>query len=85
MTEARHWSEIAPEDATEIQLPRDDIIGPLNEEGKVCPWPWEPQQLVGVPLGQYHCIYCGAMVIAGVPHIDYRDEPGPGPDGILKA
>ena len=22
---------------------------------------------------EYHCEYCGAMVIAGVPHIDYRE------------
>ena len=71
-----HWSEIAPEDATEIDLAeRLDIDAPVNEAGERCPWPWEPQQLVGVPLGQYHCPYCGAMVIAGVPHIDYSDLP----------
>jgi hypothetical protein len=29
--------------------------------------------LVGVPMGQYHCSYCGAMVIAGIPHLDYRE------------
>lgn len=22
----------------------------------------------------YHCKFCGAMVIAGMPHIDYSDE-----------
>jgi hypothetical protein len=68
------WSEIEPADATAINLAeRLDIDAPLNEAGERCPRPWEPQQLVGVPLGQYHCPYCGAMVIAGVPHLDYGD------------
>ena len=69
----RPWHEIAPEDAINIELPRPDIAGPVNEQGEPCPWPWEPQQLVGVPLGQYHCGYCGAMVMAGLPHIDYAE------------
>jgi hypothetical protein len=68
----RHWSEIAPEDAVDIVLPRDDVIGPVTSEHEPCPWPWDPQQLVGVPLGQYHCPFCGEMVLAGMPHLDYR-------------
>ena len=28
----------------------------------------KPETLIGLPLGQYHCPDCGAMVIAGVPH-----------------
>jgi|GEM_PF-5968592 len=69
-----YWYDIAPEDAAEIDLTkRDDIRGPLNEAGEPCPWPWEPQQMVGVPLGQYRCGYCGAMVMAGVPHLDYDE------------
>lgn len=68
-----HWSTIAPADAVDIELPRAGIIGPLNSLGGPCPWPWEPQQLVGQPLGQYHCGYCGEMVIAGVPHPDYSE------------
>lgn len=71
---AMHWREIAPADATKISLRRRlDIYAPLNENGERCPWPWEPQQLVGVPMGQYHCPYCLAMVIAGMAHIDYAD------------
>lgn len=67
------WHEIAPESARDINCRfRPDLDPPLNEFGDVCPWPWEPQQLVGVPLGQYHCGYCGAMCIAGLPHPDYR-------------
>lgn len=74
MSTAKSWRDIEPRDAREIDLSeRPDIQGPLNEAGEECPWPWEPQQLVGAPMGQYHCPYCGAMVLAGVPHLDYRD------------
>ena len=74
------WTEIEPKDATDLDLSKDlDIEAPLNEAGERCPWPWEPQQLKGVPMGQYHCPYCGAMTLAGVPHLDYRDDvPPPG-------
>lgn len=72
------WHEISPADAVDINVvARDDIEGPLNEMGEECPWPWDPQQLVDAPLGQYHCPYCGAMVIAGLPHIDYREGATP--------
>lgn len=70
-----NWTEIAPEDATELNLAvRTDIAAPLNEAGERCPWPWEPQQLVGAPMGQYRCGYCGAMCMAGLPHLDYAPE-----------
>ncbi|WP_405536966.1 hypothetical protein [Streptomyces antimycoticus] len=69
------WTDIAPVDAVDLDLAEDlTITAPLNEAGERCPWPWEPQQLVGAPLGQYHCGYCGAMVLAGIPHIDYREQ-----------
>jgi hypothetical protein len=68
-----HWSEISPADALEIDCRvRPDLSPPVNEEGEVCPWPWDPQQLTGAPIGMYHCPYCDAMVVAGVPHPDYR-------------
>lgn len=74
------WNEIEPADAVNIDLSvRLDTDAPLNEVGERCPWPWEPQQLRGAPLGQYHCGYCGAMVVAGMPHLDYRE----GDDGDL--
>ena len=73
MGDRRHWTEIEPKDAIDIVLPHPDIAGPINEMGEPCPWPWDPQQLVGVPLGQYHCEYCGGMVIAGIPHPDWAD------------
>lgn len=70
----RHWFEFDPTDAVDVQCkPDGDVLGPLNENGDMCPWPWEPQQLKGQPIGQYHCRYCGAMVLAGMPHLDYRD------------
>lgn len=72
------WQDIHPVQATNLNLSmRPDITAPLNEDGERCPWPWEPQQLVGAPMGMYHCGYCGAMVLAGVPHIDYSaTDPG---------
>lgn len=69
------WQDITPEDARFLDLRIDTgITAPLNENGERCPWPWVPQQLVGVPMGQYHCEFCGAMVMAGMPHIDYADR-----------
>jgi hypothetical protein len=69
------WSDIEPRDAVDIDCTtRPDLDPPMNENGEICPWPWEPQQLTGAPLGQYHCGYCLAMVIASLPHFDYREE-----------
>lgn len=69
------WTDINPKDAVDIDLTkRLDITAPLNENGDRCPWPWEPQQLVGAPMGQYRCGYCGAMCVAGIPHLDYAPE-----------
>jgi hypothetical protein len=73
------WDTIEPKDAIDILLPNPNVIGPVNELGEECPWPWDPQQLGGRPLGQYHCPYCGGMQMAGVPHLDWRDEPLPDP------
>lgn len=28
----------------------------------------KPEELAGLPLGQYHCPDCGAMIVAGVRH-----------------
>ena len=72
------WHEIEPKDAVGIDLSvRLYIEAPLTSDGERCPWPWDPQQLVGAPMGQYHCPYCGEMVLAGVPHVDYREQPEP--------
>lgn len=69
------WTDIAPADAVNINLADDlTITAPLNENGERCPWPWEPQQLAGAPMGQYRCGYCGAMCVAGIPHLDYTPE-----------
>lgn len=71
----RNWYDISPTDAASLKLPAPGIKGPLNEMGEPCPWPWEPQQLAGAPMGQYHCTYCGGMVMAGMHHLDWRDDP----------
>lgn len=69
------WQNIAPADALDIDLTvRLDITAPLNEAGERCPWPWDPQQLIDVPMGMYHCGYCGAMCLAGQPHPDYVEK-----------
>jgi hypothetical protein len=72
-----HWTEYTPQEAADLNLAeRLDIVAPRNELGERCPWPWEPELLAGAPIGQYHCPYCGAMVLAGVKHLDYADGPG---------
>ncbi|MBX7464915.1 hypothetical protein K1Y80_02315 [Streptomyces sp. MAG02] len=71
----RRWTDIDPADAKDLNLTtHPEITAPRNEAGERCPWPWEPQQLVGAPRGQYHCGYCGATVLAGVPHLDYSPD-----------
>lgn len=72
------WFDVEPRDAVNVRLPSPDIRGPYNEEGEPCPWPWDPPQLAGRPIGQYHCPYCLAMVIAGMDHIDYGPKDGHG-------
>lgn len=72
------WYDIRPADAVGLELPHPDVQGPYNENGDPCPWPWEPIQLVGAPFGQYHCKYCGAMVMAGIEHLDYGKPDGYG-------
>lgn len=79
----RHWTELTPEQAKQEfgHLPgallNSDVSLPLNEEGEPCPFPYDPQQLVGAPIGQYHCPYCSAMVLAGIPHLDYSEDLPP--------
>ncbi|RBO91366.1 hypothetical protein [Nocardia puris] len=79
---SRSWCDIAPADAVDITLPYPGIDGPHGEDGQPCPWPWEPQQFSGAPIGQYRCSYCGSMVLAGAAHIDYRSD---GSTGGLRA
>lgn len=75
------WHEIAAVDAVDIRLPHEGIEGPFVDPAlreqvgqDECPWPWDPVQLKGAPLGQYHCPYCGSMVVAGMDHVDYRGD-----------
>lgn len=43
----------------------------IDGPGVPCRFPLDPLILSGQPIGQYHCPYCGSMVLAGVPHLDY--------------
>lgn len=74
----RMWYDIEPVEAVTYVLPASDVQGPYNENGEPCPWPWEPIQLKGQPLGQYRCGYCNAMVVAGMHHVDYGRKDGYG-------
>jgi len=86
MAESIRWQNIAPKDAVGLDLTkRLDISAPVNEAGERCPWPWDPQQLVGAPLGQYRCPYCSAMCVAGVEHPDYSDWVDGEPPGYRDA
>ena len=35
---------------------------------RCCSCPGRPDLLKKMPIGMYHCGWCGAMVIAGLPH-----------------
>lgn len=52
------------------RLPRAD---PGIGGDEFCPIPIDPLFLIGAPIGQYHCPYCGSMILAGMPHLDYTD------------
>ena len=46
------------------------------------PCPGDPEALKGMPIGMYHCEFCGEMQLAGVPHLppqfpEQWEEPFP--------
>jgi hypothetical protein len=43
----------------------DEQLFEMFKQGKC---PREPEHLVGVPIGMFHCEVCGIMVAAGLPH-----------------
>lgn len=49
---------------------------PTNELGEECPFPFDPPQLYGAPMGQYHCPYCGGMQVAGIVHLRWNWKDG---------
>ena len=45
------------------------------------PCPYDPRELAGQPMGQFHCPVCGEMQIAGMAHLPPMDEwPDPPAD-----
>lgn len=78
------WHTISPADAVNIDLrKRLDITAPLNEAGERCPWPWDPQQLEGAPLGRtiaataarWSSLVCGTLTTRPLPQA-YPTWPG---------
>jgi hypothetical protein len=46
------------------------------------PCPGKPEALAGMPIGMYHCEFCGEMQLAGTPHLppqfpEQWEEPFP--------
>lgn len=35
--------------------------------------PGKPEDRKGLPIGMYHCEFCGVMLIAGLPHFNDED------------
>jgi len=71
------WATLAyTDDDGELgyRMPISDVLSEENGVETACPWPFDPilPHMMSAPLGQYHCPYCGSMVLAGVPHGDYK-------------
>ena len=56
----KHRKETRPTICSRCYEEVDELFTPLCAE--------KPERLLGMPLGQYHCPDCGAMVVAGIPH-----------------
>lgn len=68
------WSSLEPQDAVGIDLRHESrIVGPLNERGVLCPWPWEVQQAEFDPSGMHICSYCGQVSTPGLEHPDFTE------------
>jgi hypothetical protein len=48
-----------------INTMTDDELFTMFKAGKC---PYEPEHLIGVPLGIFHCKVCGLMICAGLEH-----------------
>lgn len=64
---------MSPENAAKTNINVSQINAMSDEEldrliaEDACPY--EPEHLVGIPLGMFHCPVCGEMVVAGLPHV----------------
>jgi hypothetical protein len=47
------------------------------------PCPEQPLLLSGMPIGQYHCPFCGMMVMASMPHLSPAKPEHQDPDYYL--
>ena len=39
----------------------------------IWPCPERPEELLGQPIGMYHCPYCGEMQVGGVTHLEPQE------------
>ena len=53
-----------------INLLSDQEVKELVDNDKC---PFDPELMVGVPMGQFHCQVCGEMVLAGLSHPRYKE------------
>jgi len=44
----------------------------MEARGKDCPE--KPEKLQGQPCGQYHCPFCGMILITGTPHPEPTED-----------
>jgi len=44
----------------------DEELDNLIKQGKC---PYQPELLLGQPIGQHHCHLCGEMQVAGIKHL----------------
>lgn len=57
--------EKANENVRAINALTKEQLFDLFKQGKC---PYEPEHLIGEPLGMFHCEVCGMMIVAGLVH-----------------
>jgi hypothetical protein len=53
-----------------INLLPDQEVKELVDNDKC---PFESELMIGVPIGQFHCLVCGEMVLPGSPHPKHKE------------
>lgn len=66
-----HWRQYVAM-CERINLMGDEEIEALIDEDRC---PYEPEWLLGTPMGMFHCPVCGDMVLAGMPHPKRETAP----------
>lgn len=66
-------ADVKEDDLAHRQALSDFLLWVRRREVKA-PCPYDPRELAGAPIGQYHCPVCGKVVIAGLAHEGDGDE-----------